>query len=219
MKTVLFVGNSFTYYNDLPAMVTQLSGGRLVCAGVTKGGAFAHQYADPDHELGQSLRTALQTGSWNWVVLQDQSFNPVGDPDDCGAAMAVLCRLTPDSHHCFYQTWAYRDGSEKLKRTGLTYEQMYTQLKSTYARCAKDNGGTLAPVGDGFRAVKAQNPQIELYDADCYHPSEAGTYLAACVFCAVLGRLDVEKLPDIPQLEGAVCEKLRRAVRSVLEGR
>ena len=38
MKTVLFVGNSFTYYNDLPAMVTQLSGGRLVCAGVTKGG-------------------------------------------------------------------------------------------------------------------------------------------------------------------------------------
>ena len=31
MKTVLFVGNSFTYYNDLPAMVTQLSGGRLVC--------------------------------------------------------------------------------------------------------------------------------------------------------------------------------------------
>lgn len=30
MNTVLFVGNSFTYYNDLPAMVTQLSGGLRV---------------------------------------------------------------------------------------------------------------------------------------------------------------------------------------------
>ena len=208
---MLFVGNSFTYYNDLPAMVTALSGEVLQCIGITKGGAYAHQYADPSHELGKRLRDGLPTGRWDWVVLQDQSFNPVGDPEDCLAAMDALCVLTPDSRHCFYQTWAYRDGSEKLQNTGLTYEQMQEMLKTTYARSAHTHGGALAPVGDAFRAVKEQYPEIDLYEADSYHPNPAGTYLAACVFCKVLGQLETDKLPDIPQLDGDTCAKLRCA--------
>ena len=34
-----------------------------------------------------------------------------------------------------------------------------------------------------FRAL---HPEIELYDPDGYHPSPAGTYLAACLFLSVL---------------------------------
>ncbi len=216
MKTVLFVGNSFIYYNDLPDMVQQLSGGALVCRSVTKGGAYARQYADGEQELGQRLRATLCGGRWDWVVLQEQSFNPAADPQDCAAAMAILCGLTPDSCHCFYQTWAYRDGSEKLAKTGLTYEQLYAQLKSTYTRCAIENAAALAPVGDAFREVKDRFPEIDLYAADHYHPSAAGTYLAACVFCGVLGQLKVEQLPDIQQLPAEVCAKLRRAAEMVL---
>lgn len=213
MKTVLFVGNSFIYYNDLPAMVQSLSQGKLLCHSVTKGGAFAHQYADPDHELGIRLRQTLEA-KWDCVVFQDQSFNPVKDPADCLQAMSVLSALT-DADQYYYQTWAYKDGSEKLARTGLTYNGLQEGLKQTYARAAKN--GTLVPVGDAFRLAKETCPEIELYNADCYHPSPAGTYLAACVFVAVLTGEEPCSLPDIP--ETADCEKLRLAAQSVWEGR
>lgn len=203
MKTVLFVGNSFIYYNDLPAMVQSLSEGKLLCHSVTRGGAFAHQYADPDHELGIRLRQTLEA-KWDCVVFQDQSFNPVKDPDDCLQAMAVLSSLT-EADKYYYQTWAYKDGSEKLARTGLSYDRLQEGLKQTYARAAQN--GTLVPVGDAFRLAKETCPGIELYNADCYHPSEAGTYLAACVFVAVLCGIRPMTLSDIPEV--AEGERLR----------
>lgn len=215
MKTVLFIGNSFVYYNDLPAMVQQISGGELVCASVTKGGAFAHQYADPDHELGARARQALQGGKWDCVVLQDQSCNPAKDPADCLTAMAVLSALAGGAQRYFYQTWAYRDGSEKLRSSGMDYETLYGKLKQTYAAAALENNGKLVPVGDGFRQVKLQYPQIDLYQADNYHPSSAGTYLAACIFCGILTGVDAETLPDIPELDRNTCTKLRTVAKLV----
>jgi len=215
MKTVLFIGNSFVYYNDLPAMVQQISGGELVCGSVTKGGAFAHQYADPDHELGARVRQTLQSGKWDCVVLQDQSCNPAKDPADCLTAMAVLSALTGDAQRFFYQTWAYRDGSKKLHSSGMDYETMYGKLKQTYAAAALENNGTLVPVGDGFRQVKLQHPQIDLYNADNFHPSPAGTYLAACIFCGMLMGADAETLSDIPELDHNICAKLRAVAKVV----
>ena len=210
MKTVLFVGNSFIYYNDLPAMVQSLSKGKLLCHSVTRGGAFAHQYADPDHELGIRLRQTLEA-KWDCVVFQDQSFNPVKDPDDCLQAMEVLSALT-EADKYYYQTWAYKDGSEKLARTGLSYDRLQEGLKQTYARAAQN--GTLVPVGDAFRLAKETCPGIELYNADCYHPSPAGTYLAACVFVAVLCGIRPMTLSDIPEV--AEGERLRAIAQSCI---
>lgn len=214
MKTVLFIGNSFVYYNDLPAMVQQISGGELVCSSVTKGGAFAHQYADPDHELGVRARQALQSGRWDCVVLQDQSFHPAADPAGCLSAMAILSALAGDAERYFYQTWAYRDGSKKLQGKGVDYETMYEKLKQTYAAAAMENHGTLVPVGDGFRQAKLRYPQIDLYAADDFHPSPAGSYLAACIFCRLLTGMDTETLPDIPEVDRDICKKLRAVAKT-----
>ena len=52
MKKLLFVGNSFTYYHDLPAMLEKLScaaGYSIQTAAVTKGGWYLERYADPDN--------------------------------------------------------------------------------------------------------------------------------------------------------------------------
>lgn len=208
------MGNSFIYYNDLPAMVQQLSRGKLVCGSVTKGGAFAHQYADPDHELGQQLRQSLHSGKWDSVVLQDQSFNPVKDPADHLQAMQTLSGLARGARRYYYQTWAYKDGSEKLARTGLSYEQMHQKLQQSYAAAAKD--GVLVPVGDAFALARVHCPHIELYNADCFHPSPAGSYLAACLFCALLAETDPLSLPDFPGLPAAHCASLRTLAAQTL---
>ena len=93
MKKILFIGNSFTYFNDLPAMTeTLLKNAGISCraASVTKGGAYLHEYADREHELNRRFEEAYGNESYDFVVLQDQSFNPAGDKADFMAAVHTL---------------------------------------------------------------------------------------------------------------------------------
>ena len=128
MKKILFIGNSFTYFNDLPAMTeTLLKNAGISCraASVTKGGAYLHEYADREHELNRRFEEAYGNESYDFVVLQDQSFNPAGDKADFMAAVHTLSTAVRagGKNPCllFYETWAYRYGSEKLSGTGIDY--------------------------------------------------------------------------------------------------
>ena len=86
---VLFIGNSFTFVNDLPAMLENLSGGEITYGKVLRGGAYLKWYADPEHELGVQVREKAKE-TWDAVILQDQSFNPARDRDDCVNQTKVL---------------------------------------------------------------------------------------------------------------------------------
>ena len=84
MKKLLFVGNSFTYYHDLPAMLEKLScaaGYSIQTAAVTKGGWYLERYADPDNEMYPLLHETHEQRAWDMIVLQDQSFSPAGHPE------------------------------------------------------------------------------------------------------------------------------------------
>ena len=94
MKKLLFVGNSFTYYHDLPAMLEKLScaaGYSIQTAAVTKGGWYLERYADPDNEMYPLLHETHEQRAWDMIVLQDQSFSPAGHPERYLAAVRTLC--------------------------------------------------------------------------------------------------------------------------------
>lgn len=187
---VLFLGNSYTYFNDLPGMVQALAeaaGLDVRTESVTRGGAYLHQFADPDDVLFAKWQEIYAASEWDVVVCQDQSFHPVKDPAGLRQAamdIAALCR--PGQKFFFYQTWAYKFGSEKLAGTGLAYGDMLAQMIASYAGAAKAVGGDVVPVGQTFAEVRALHPEIELYNPDGSHPSPAGTYLAACLFLSKL---------------------------------
>ena len=84
----------------------------------------------------------------------------------------------------FYQTWARKNAP-----------QTQTALTRQYTTAASSAAAAMAPVGEAFAACRKQHPQIELFHADGSHPSAAGTYLAACVFYAVLYNADPRGLP------------------------
>ena len=189
MKTVLFIGNSFTYYNDLPGVVSgmlETADDEYQVESLTKGGWYLHRYADPQDEMGSQLYEKFAGRHWDYLVLQDQSFNPVKDQNDFIAAAKKLCEVLRPETVLLYQTWAYEDGSEKLFGTGMTYEEMYLALKASYARAADVLGGRLVPVGDRFAEYRDNHPEIGLYREDNFHPSETGTKLAACEFFKVI---------------------------------
>ncbi len=177
---ILFIGNSFTFFNDLPAQVSAVLGceaGRSL-----RGGAYLHDHLNEADELFTLTREALKT-PWDYVVLQEQSRNAFANPEDYQHSVAALCALIRENgaKPVIYETWAYRKGSERLASTGLDYDAMQSALTHAARTAAENNRALLAEVGEAFHA-SAEN----LLLPDDFHPNEQGTALACQVICDVI---------------------------------
>lgn len=186
----LWVGNSYTYVNDLPSMVGQLAdaGGarRFEQVQECPGGSTLKQHWDSGAD------TALLSGShFDWMVLQDQSQEPSFDlsvlETDLYPYVTQLDAAGRDAgtRAMLYLTWGRQNGDLE-NVPGDTYDAMQDRLIRGYETIAARLHVPVAPVGIAWRTTRQQQPQLQLYQSDGSHPSEAGTYLAACVFFQML---------------------------------
>jgi len=181
---ILFLGNSFTYFHDLPDMVAEILHAEV--KGNLCGGAYLYQHIDPSDELCTITHKLLTEEKWDYVVLQDQSQGPITHPEEFARAVAALSEMirlaggTP----VLYETWAYEEGSDTLASTGMAFFEMQQKLTAGYRRAADANDSLIAPVGQVFAASRKT---VHLYDAgDHYHPSHAGSRLAAETIAATI---------------------------------
>ena len=170
---VLFIGNSLTYANNLPAMIEAIAAsaglkGRIVCRGVAKPDYGLQEHWDD----GEALR-GIQGGRWTHVVLQQ---GPSSQQD----SRTVLRELT--------KRFAFEARAQGAKvvlygvwpsRNRLQFQEAVTE---SYRLAAQDVNGTLIAVGEGWRAAWQRDPTLPLYGPDEFHPSPMGTYLAALMF-------------------------------------
>ena len=114
----------------------------------------------------------------------------------------------------FFETWAHRGG---FPENGLSnYEAMQYEINRGYMRIASELDVRLAPVGLAwFRALRV-NPNLQLWQEDGSHPSEQGTYLAACVFYVTLFNESPVGLSYRGNLSEEVAGQLQEASNSVL---
>lgn len=181
---ILFLGNSFTYFHDLPDMVAEMLqaevGRNLV------GGAYLFQHIDPADELCTVTHKLLTEEKWDYVVLQDQSQGPITHPAEFRHAVNALSGMirAAGGMPVLYETWAYEEGSDTLASTGMTFEDMQQKLTAGYKAAAEENQALLAPVGQAFACVRSTK---QLYDAnDHYHPSLEGSKVAAETIAKVI---------------------------------
>jgi hypothetical protein len=190
---VLFVGNSYTFYNDLPALVSRMaaasaragSGPTIEAASVTVGGATMRSLWD----AGDASRRVMAE-RWDAVVLQGQSVEPVLNAAEFrtyGARFGTLAE-TYRARPVYFATWPRRAGDALYAQgwSGGTPEVFNTRLHTAYAQVAAQVMGTVAPVGNAWMAALRARPATPLYDADGSHPSPTGTWLAACVIYRAL---------------------------------
>lgn len=181
---ILFIGNSYTFANDLPAMLAKLSVAgrqrRIVHAVEAPGGCTFEQ-----HVAEGRAAAAIAADRWDYVVLQEQSVMPVSDPArtlEFGGRLDRAARAA-GAHTLFFQTWA-RAG-EPAMQDGLT--ATYAELARRAVPAAEGGpGGTVVAAGEAWRLAGERHPAVPLHVADGSHPTPAGTYLAACVFYAVI---------------------------------
>ena len=178
LDKVLFIGNSFTYYNNglhahfrrltfaaglftsknSRARIATISGGRL-----------------PEHEGG--FEHVLGTDDWDVVVLQGHSLGPISEKtaEPFRRTARKFARIAREhgTRPVFFMTWAYSDRPE-----------MTARLDEAYTGIGRELDAAVVPVGLAFAAVTAERPEIALRTRDARHPTLAGTYLAACTFFA-----------------------------------
>jgi hypothetical protein len=197
---ILFIGNSFTFYNDLPRMVAQLAeaGGQrpLYYESETPGGCTLEK-----HWQDRRAVSRIQSGHWDFVVLQDQSEAPLVRRDamiEYGKRFAAEIgkqRATT----ILYETWAVQNKPEQQAAIG-----------KAYAGLARELNARLAPVGDAWLAALRSDPKLILHDTDRKHPNATGTYLAACVFYATIFGQSPAGLPGrIAGLTDAEAQRLQ----------
>ncbi len=145
-RAVLFVGNSYTYYFELPVEVAALAApaAPLITTSVTVGGAALR-----DHWNGEA-RAAIAAGGHAIVVLQGQSQEPLLDAAGFAAHADLLAAAATSAgaEVVFYQTWARRAG-----------DAFYADPASGGTPAAMQDGLTAGYAGAAARATRPGWPR------------------------------------------------------------
>ena len=201
---ILFIGNSYTYFNDMPTLFSRLcgcNGKQAQVFSVTKGGRKLHENLDSADQTTRELEAVVQQNPMDVVILQEHSVLPITDFDRFSANIKSLMEKIGPARYVLYQTWARKAGAEFLQEHKLTPRTMAVKLKEAYAKVADITGADLAPVGQCFLAVSETHPEINLYDPDLTHPSYAGSCLSAMThYRTVFGEMPTDlSCFDLPE--------------------
>lgn len=182
---VLFVGNSYTFYNDMPhtsfTKAAKAKGYGVSVTEITQGGYRLCQFADPENEHGKRLREVINGQKYDVAVLQEQSLNPITNEEGFLDGVKCLKELIDAERFVLYATWGRNDGSPQLAQLGMTRREMTEGLSKAYNRAAELYGMRVAEVGKAFLEYSSTHSVDELYDPDRSHPSAIGSALAADV--------------------------------------
>lgn len=179
---ILFIGNSYTYYNDMPTLFSRLcgcNGKQAQVFSVTKGGRKLHENLDSADQTTRELEAVVQQNHMDVIILQEHSTLPLLDFERFSANISGLMKKLGSARYVLYQTWGRKAGSSFLTEQGLSTRTMAAKLQEAYAKVADRVGADRAPVGLCFLAVSENHPNIDLYDPDLTHPSYGGSCLSA----------------------------------------
>ena len=196
---VLFLGNSYTYVNDLPGMIEEISnneGKKIIHESVTPGGCTLFQHVESQNSLSK-----IRKGNWDYVILQEQSQLPVIDyyrqnklKPSYKALYDSIMLYNPSAKVVGYMTWGRRYGGQQCVNFGdgvycsvdfVDFNHMQDTLTAAYCENAYATNSYVAPVGEAWKAALSSNPELVLHSSDNSHPSYDGSYLAACVFYSI----------------------------------
>lgn len=195
-KSALFIGNSYTASNNLPALIQNIAlsfGDTLITDANTPGGYYFRA-----HKTNATTISKLQSQAWDVVVLQEQSQIPalpssITGQDYCMPHSIGLDSMIKANYVCsetvFFMTWGRENGDASFcgqHPPVCTYNGMQQELRNMYMWMADTNQATVSPVGAAWKNVRDSFPSINLYSGDGSHPNLYGSYLAACVFYVTL---------------------------------
>ena len=202
---VLFIGDSYTYVNDLPGMLQQIAATAGVPPTIATGQVAVGGATLEDQWDGGVAEAQIRAQPWDYVVLQGQSEEPLftGDGFVTYAEQFESLILDVGARPALFVTWA-RAAGDSIYTPGtdgylVSPQMMQDELTAAYDSLASQQpDDVLVCAGPAFQLAISQYPAIALQQADLSHPTVAGTYLAACTFYVALTGRPVPSESAVP---------------------
>ena len=208
-RPILFIGNSLTYFNDLPLIVEALADS---VPGLTPAERLAPvmeafpDYALEDHWANGTAVRAIDQGKWSVVVLQQGS----SALEESRVNLRVWTRKFDEriravaARTALYAVWP------------LASRQFdFDRVNESYTLAATDVNGMLFPVGEAWRAAWRRDPNLALYGPDGLHPSVRGSYIGALVIASMILDRSPAGMPTRLSLRGGAIVDIPRADAAV----
>ena len=187
---VLFLGNSYTSYNNLPQLVQRLSdsaGRTMIIDSNMPGGMTVSGHVNDATSIAK-----ISQGNWDYVVIQEQSQLPTIDYyryNDMYPALTDLKTLVEQFNPCTriitYMTWGRRFGGQQCDPTNtycspifVDFNHMQDSLTSAYSEISDVLNIQCAPVGITWQNI-LNDTTLVLHSNDNSHPNIDGSYVAA----------------------------------------
>jgi len=174
-KTILFVGNSLTYFNDLPKLVAR--------AGMNRGIEIRTEmiakpnYALEDHWNEGYMQLMIARNKYDFVVVQQ---GPSSQADgrimllDYGARIKNIC-IPQNTQLAFFMVWP-----------AFSNLHTFDGVINNYTAAAAATNSLLCPVGKLWKEHFLSTGDYSYYGPDMFHPSQAGSEHAAMIIFETL---------------------------------
>ncbi|MDH5804740.1 MAG: hypothetical protein OEZ54_06095 [Gemmatimonadota bacterium] len=204
---VLFIGNSLTYTNDVPAMVNLM----LLVSGAEVSEIRSIAFGGwglPDHWDFGPARETIKDGNWDFVVMQQGPSATEGRPYLLDYAERFDGEISATGAvTSLYMVWP---------SLGRFFD--FDGVLASYKDAAELVGGLFLPAGEAWRTAWAVDSTLQLYGPDNFHPSEYGSYLAALVIFEGITGADARTLPARLEVSGLNAVDIPVDVADVLQG-
>jgi len=190
-RRVLFVGNSLTYYNDLPqtiaAMAKAVGEEPLVYRSVAK-----PDYALEDHWY-DGIANNIRNGGWQLVVMQQGPSSLLANQEFLREWTVRLDSVSRSvgARSALYMVWPSVD-----------FLTSFIAVRTSYRNAAVAVDGMFIPAGEAWQTTWAADSSFRFYDVDGFHPSPLGTYMAALVHFEMIYDRPATELPDVAVVDG-----------------
>lgn len=177
---ILFIGNSFTYYNGgVEFHLKGLLNAAIPNTVVAQRYAFGGETLEGHYNQRKTLQV-INNYLWDTVVVQGYSNEPIQHPDRFNEYAHKFHKKIKQrgANSVFYMTWAYEGKPE-----------MTQPLRDAYVNIANNTDSLVVPVGLAWQEALTQQPSLALF-SDGKHSTLAGTYLKSCVFFASLYKIN-----------------------------
>lgn len=185
------VGNSFTFYYNLPMTIQQFAVSKGLNWEVhqsTASGATLKQHWN--NEKGLKTRKLVKRKKYDHIIFQEHSVYPIQLIDTTQKYLNKIVDLTWERNKKYlYATWVYPNIlREKVPPSS-------SKVIENALRIIKPTSDTsILPVGRAFDLFQARFPNQTLFTSDNKHPNPIGSYLAACVIFSQISGLSSKGL-------------------------
>jgi len=185
---VLFIGNSITYFNDMPQTFEAIANSKNDLTSVTVYAPGGTGFLN--HVNDANVYSHFRSEEWDYVVLQPGSNESPGYSEPIASTLTRARQLNDSIHHynpcakVLYYEISYGVWGSTAANL-VQYNETMDLIKSNLIHLADSTQNGFVPAGEGLRTAWNADQTVMLWGSPGdIHPNQRGSYITACSFYA-----------------------------------